>query len=66
MSPSPGISAGIFEGFLSRAQKNCSKKYLQEEAQLLIDVFVENGYNNNILTRTAKEFQNNINKPERQ
>ena len=57
MSPSPNISPGIFKGYYL-------EQLVQTEAQLLIDVFVKNGYHNDTLTRTATEFQNNFKKPE--
>ena len=51
MSPSPNISPGIFKGYYL-------EQLVQAEAQLLIDVFVKNGYHNGTLTRTATKFQN--------
>ena len=57
MSPSPNISPGIFKGYYL-------EQLVQAEVQLLIDVFVKNGYHNDTLTRTATEFQNNLKKPE--
>ena len=38
------ISISFFKGFSSRAYKICSKRYIDEEIQFLIDVFTENGY----------------------
>ena len=35
------IIRGIFKGFVSRAKKLCSKKYLDEELNFLVDMFVE-------------------------
>ena len=40
----PNVSVSVFKGFLSRAYKVCSERYLDEEIQFLIDVFTENGY----------------------
>ena len=34
----------FFKGFLSRACKICSERYIDEEIQFLIEVFTENGY----------------------
>ena len=44
--------------FLSRAYKICTKYYIDEEIQLLIDVFTENGYGRAILEKISK---NNLN-----
>ena len=57
MSPLPNISPGIFKGYYL-------EQLVQAEVQLLIDVFVKNGYHNDTLTRTATDFQNNFKKPE--
>ena len=43
---------------LSRAYKICTKYYIDEEIQLLIDVFTENGYGRTILEKISK---NNLN-----
>ena len=37
------VSVSVFKGFLSRAYKICSERYLDEEIPFLIDVFTENG-----------------------
>ena len=54
---------GVFKGFLSRAYKICTEKYLQCEIDVLIDIFTENGHNKNTLTNIATEYLRNINKP---
>ena len=54
---------GVFKGFLSRAYKICTEKYLQSETNFLIDTFTENGHNRNTLTNIATEYLRNINKP---
>ena len=54
---------GVFKGFLSRAYKTCTEKYLQSEIDCLIDIFKENGHNRNALTNIATEYLRNINKP---
>ena len=54
---------GVFKGFLSRAYKICTEKYLQSEIDFLIDIFTENGHNRNTLTNIATEYLRNINKP---
>ena len=57
------IAMGVFKGFLSRAYKICSEKYLQSEIDFLIDIFTENGHSRNALTNIATEYLRNINKP---
>ena len=37
----PNVSVSVFKGFLSRAYKICSKRYIDEEIQFLMDVFTE-------------------------
>ena len=54
---------GVFKGFLSRAYKICTEKYLQSEIDFVIDIFTENGHNRNTLTNIATEYLRNINKP---
>ena len=50
----PNISVSIFKGFLSRAYKNCSERYIDEEIQFLIDVFTENRYERKTLENITK------------
>ena len=50
---------GVFKGFLSRAYKICTEKYLQSEINLLIDIFTENGHEKNTLTNKATEYLQN-------
>ena len=59
----PHIAMGVFKGFLSRAYKICTEKYLQSEIDFLIDIFTENGHNRNTLPNIATEYLRNINKP---
>ena len=54
---------GVFKGFLSRAYKICTEKYLLSEIDFLIDNFTENGHNGKTLTNIATEYLRNINKP---
>ena len=56
---------GVFKGFLSRAYKICTEKYLQSEIDFLIDIFTENGHNRNAPSNIATEYLRNINKPKR-
>ena len=46
----PALIRGIFKGFVSRAKKLCSEKYLEEELKFLIDMFAENGRDRNYLS----------------
>ena len=61
-SIAPHIAMRVFKGFLSRAYKICTEKYLQSETDFLIDIFTENGHNRNTLTNIATEYLRNINK----
>ena len=38
------VFVSVFKGFLSKAYKICSERYIDEKIQILIDVFTENGY----------------------
>ena len=38
----PALIRGIFKGFVSRAKTVCSEKYLHEELNFLVDLFVKN------------------------
>ena len=40
----PNVSVSVFKGFLSRAYKICSERYIDEEIQFLVHVFTENDY----------------------
>ena len=40
---SPNVYASVFKGFLSRVYKICSKRYIDEEIQFLMDVFTQKG-----------------------
>ena len=48
---------GIFKGFVSRGKKLYSEKYLQEELNFHIDMFVETGHDRNYLNSTVKEIK---------
>ena len=52
----PNVSVSLFKGFLSRACKICSERYIDEEIQCLIDVFTENGYERKTLEKTTKNY----------
>ena len=53
------VKDDVFKGFVHRAKKICSTKYLEEEIQFIIKVFVENGYERIQLEKIVKE----MNKP---
>ena len=57
------IPPHIAIGFLPRAYKIRTEKYLQSEIDFLIDIFTENGHNRNTLANIATEYLQNINKP---
>ena len=46
---------GIFKGFVSRSKRLCSGKYLDEELNFLVDMFVENGHDRNYLNSIISE-----------
>ena len=53
----------FFKGFLSRASKICSKRYIDQEIELLIDVFTENGYERKNLGKKSKNYLNEPQNP---
>ncbi|XP_065640463.1 uncharacterized protein LOC124819032 [Hydra vulgaris] len=55
----PNIITGVFKGFLCRAKRLCSQKYLKQETDFLIEMFVENGQNENNLINIARNFLKN-------
>ena len=54
------VSVSVFKGFLSRAYKICSERYIDPEIQFLIDVFTENGYERKTLEKIAKKYLNEL------
>ena len=54
------VSVSVFKGFLSRAYKICSERYIDEEIQFLITVFTENGYERKTLKKITKNYINNL------
>ena len=40
----PSITKSVFRNSLHRAHTMCSKKYIKEETQFLIDMFIDNGH----------------------
>ena len=47
----PNTIISIFKGFLERATKICSEKYLREEIEYLTDIFCENGDDKKNITK---------------
>ena len=60
----PRILRGIFKGFLNRALAICSTKYLNEEMDFLVNIFVENGYKRDDLEKMVKEIKSKNNEEE--
>ena len=55
---------GVFKGFLHRAKTICSAKYINDELELLVKIFVENGYSEKPLRNIINNHKlNNTRKP---
>ena len=61
-SHDPQILRGVFKGFVHRAISVCSQKYLNQEVNFLINVFVENGYKRDELQKLVHEVETKQNK----
>ena len=61
----PALFRGIFKRFVSRAKKLCSEKYLDEELNFLVDMFAENGHDQNHLYCTIRENKHQAPKSEK-
>ena len=46
----------VYKEFSSRACKICSERYIDQEIQFLIDVFIENGYDRKTLEKIKNDF----------
>ena len=61
-SHDPKIINGVFKGFVNRAFNLCSKEYIDEELEFLVNTFIENGYNEEelkqIISRTKENYHN--------
>ena len=44
----PKILQCIFKGFVHHAIKICSEKYINDELAFLLNVFIENGYEDDL------------------
>ena len=56
------VKYGVFKGFIHRAMVICSEPYLEEELEFLINIFIENGYNEKILRKITRNIKNGDNK----
>ena len=59
----PNVSVSGFKGFLYRADKICSERYIDKEIQCLIDVFTENGYERKNFEKITKNDLNELQNP---
>ena len=57
----PKTIKSVFKGSLHRAHSKCSEKYIKEEEKFLIDMFVENGHNKQLLKNLVVECNNKKN-----
>ena len=55
-SVDPQIHIGVFKGFIARAYRICSPKYLEEELNFITTVFVENGYKREHLQQIIDKY----------
>ena len=60
----PALTRDIFKGFVSRAKKLCSEKYLDEKLNFLVDMFVENGHGRNHLYSIIRQNRRQARKTE--
>ena len=52
----PSVTKSVFKGFVHRAHAVCSEKYIKEETQFLIDMFVENGHKRTYIETLVKDY----------
>ena len=57
----PNTIKSVFKGFIHRAHSICSEKYIKEEEKFLIDMFVENGRNKQLLKNLVIGYNNTKN-----
>ena len=53
------IKYGVFKGFVHRAKSICSHDFLNDELELLVSIFSENGYKEKTLRNIIKNHQPN-------
>ena len=51
----PALIRDIFQGFVSRAKKLCSEKYLDDKLNFFVDIVVENRHDQNHLYSIIQE-----------
>ena len=56
-SHNPQVLRGVFIGFVNRAMTICSEKYITQEINFLINVFIENGYNREELEKLVRQIK---------
>ena len=59
-SINPRIFNSVFKGFLVRANRICSEKYLEQELNFLVNVFAENGHNKSKLEEMVRSHLNPV------
>ena len=65
-SHDPRILKGIFKGFVYRAFTICSESYIDQELNFLLNVFIENGYDEELLKSLIEEVKSKFNPETRQ
>ena len=50
----PTMAKSVFKAFLNQTHTICSEKYIKDETQFLIDMFVENGHKRTFLENLIK------------
>ena len=51
------VKYGVFKGFVHRAMTICSEKYVKDELELLVKMFVENGYSEKPRRNIIKNYK---------
>ena len=59
----PNVFVSGFKGFLSRAYKISSERYIDEENRFLIDAFTEHGYERKSLEKISKNYLKELQNP---
>ena len=60
----PALIKGIFNMFVTRAKESCSEKYLDEELNVVIDTFVENGHDRYCFNSIIRKNKHQVPKTE--
>ena len=56
----PKIMTGAFKGFVHRALKICSENYIEQELEFLVNVFIENGYQESNLRKIINDVRTKL------